>query len=86
MKLSIKAFAITASIIWGFAIMMVGIANFIWPSYGVAFLSLVSSIYPGYETGTGVSGIVIGTLYGLVDAGIAGLIFAWLYNLLADNT
>jgi hypothetical protein len=85
MKLSVKAFAITAAILWGFALMLVGSANLIWPAYGAEFLNVVSSIYPGYETGTGVTGIVVSSLYGVVDAGIAGTIFAWLYNFLAKN-
>ncbi len=85
MKLSIKAFAITAALFWGLALAIVGLANLIWPSYGIAFLEMMSSIYPGYETGSGVTGIIIGSLYGLVDAGIAGMIFAWLYNLLAKE-
>ncbi len=85
MKLSIKAFAITAAILWGFALMIVGCANLIWPVYGAEFLNVVSSIYPGYETGTGVTGIVVSSLYGVVDAGIAGMIFAWLYNILVKN-
>ena len=85
MKLSVKAFALTAAIFWGLAMLLVGTANFIWPAYGVEFLEVVSSIYPGYETGTGATGIVISSIYGVVDAGIAGVIFAWLYNLLAKN-
>jgi len=85
MKLSVKAFAITAAIFWGFALVFVGVANLIWPAYGAEFLNVVSSIYPGYETGTGVTGIVVSSLYGVVDAGIAGMIFAWLYNILVKN-
>ena len=85
MKLSVKAFALTAAIIWSLAILMVGCANLAWPPYGGEFLEIVSSIYPGYETGTGVKGIVVSSLYALVDAGIAGMIFAWLYNLLTEK-
>jgi hypothetical protein len=84
MKLSIKKFALSCSILWGLAILMVSAANLIWPDYGVIFLTLVASIYPGYEAMQGVSSIIIGTLYGIVDAGIGGAIFAWLYNFLPD--
>ena len=86
MKLSVKAFALTAAVIWGLAMLLVGIANLIWPAYGIEFLEVVSSIYPGYETGTGTTGVVISTIYGVVDAGIAGLIFAWLYNLFVKTS
>ena len=85
MKLSVKAFALTAAIIWSLAMIIVGSANLVWPTYGIEFLEIVSSIYPGYETGTGVKGIIVSSLYAVVDAGIAGTIFAWLYNLLTEK-
>lgn len=82
MKLNVKALAITAALVWGGAIFLVGIANLIWPGYGADFLQLVSSIYPGYK-GTATFGeVIVGTLYGVVDGFICGLVFAWLYNLL----
>ncbi len=82
MKLSIKKFAFSCSIIWGLAILMVSSANMLWPDYGNAFLSVVSSIYPGYEAMQGVVSIIVGTLYALVDAAIGGALFAWIYNAL----
>ena len=84
MKLSIKRFAFTCGIIWGLAIMLVSISNVIWPSYGAVFLTVVASIYPGYEAMQGVSSIIVGTLYAIVDAGIGGAVFAWLYNSLPE--
>ena len=80
MKLSVKGIAITSAIIWSLAVFLVGGANVMWPSYGSAFLEVVSSIYPGYQTGTGAPGVFIGTLYAAVDAGIGGAVFAWVYN------
>ena len=84
MKLSIKNFALTCSILWGLAMLIVSMSNLIWPDYGVIFLTAIASIYPGYEAMQGVSSIIIGTLYAIVDAGIGGAIFAWLYNFLPD--
>ena len=52
----------------------------LFPGYAVNFLEVVGSIYPGYHPGTGISSAFIGSLYGVVDAGIAATIFAWLYN------
>ncbi len=78
MKLSIKALAITAAIIWGGALLIVGSANIIFPGYGSSFLEVMGSIYPGYQPGTGFPGVIIGSLYGVVDAGIGAAIFAWL--------
>ena len=83
MKLNAKALAITAGLFWGGAILLVGIFNVISADYGVAFLSMTASVYPGYEPFTGFGSVVVGALYGLVDGLIAGFIFAWLYNLLA---
>jgi len=83
MKLNVLAFAVAAALLWSGAIFLVGIANLIWPSYGVFFLELVASVYPGYHAAPEFGSVIIGTLYGLVDGLIAGLIFGWLYNLLA---
>lgn len=85
MKLSVKAFALSSAILWALALFMVITFNMIIDGYGAEFLKVVGSIYPGYHPGTGVSSIIIGSLYGFVDAGIAGLIFAWLYNCFAKT-
>ena len=84
MKLSIKKFALSCGILWGMAILIVSILNLIWPHYGVPFLMVVASIYPGYEILQGMSSVIIATLYGIIDAGIGGAIFACLYNALPD--
>ncbi len=84
MKLSIKALALSAAIIWGFALLIVGIINIIVPGYAVDFLGVIGSIYPGYHPGTGISSVIIGSLYGVLDAGIGAAIFAWLYNFFVE--
>ena len=85
MKLSIKALAITVGVFWGLAVFLVSLFNLIQPTYGVTFLNVISSIYPGYHAGTGFSNIIIGALYGLLDGAIGGAIFAWIYNFLAEK-
>jgi hypothetical protein len=83
MRIHVIALAVTAGVFWSAAILVVALANLIWPGYGGAFLDLVASIYPGYHPGQGVGSIITATLYGLADGFIAGAIFGWLYNLLS---
>ncbi len=85
MKLDIKGMAITLGLVWGAAVLLVGIANLIWPNYGQAFLELVASIYPGYTAGASVGQLIVGTFYGLVDGAVGGAVIAWLYNLFAGT-
>jgi len=83
MKLHALALGLTAGILWGGAILLTGLANLIWPGYGVGFLEVIASIYPGFYPGSGVGSVVLGTVYGLADGVIGGVIFAWLYNVLS---
>ena len=80
MKLNIKALALAAGIFWGAGMFLTGIANMMYPDYAVKFLEVMASIYPGYQPFTGFTSVIIGTVYGFIDAGISGAIFAWLYN------
>lgn len=84
MKLSVKGLAIASAILWASALLFTGLGNLIWPGYGHAFLEAMSSIYPGYRVDAGISGVITGTLYALVDAGIGGTLFALIYNLFAE--
>ena len=82
MKLSVRSLTITAALLSALCFLIVSVANILWPPYGKAFLELMRSLYPGYkEVGT-LSGIIVGTLYALVDGAISGALFAWLYNAL----
>ena len=81
MKLNVKALASTAGILWALALLLVGAANLVWSGYGVAFLRLMASVYPGYHAAGSVGDLIVGTLYALVDGAICGLVFGWLYNL-----
>ncbi len=80
MKLSIKGLALSAGIVWGGCILMLGLVNLAVPSYGTAVLAWASSIYPGFHNSRTFIDVLVGTGYGLVDAGIGGAIFGWLYN------
>lgn len=80
MRLNITALAATSALLWGGAVLVVAVANLLWPGYGRAFLDVVASIYPGYHAASGLGSVITGTLYALVDGATGGAIFAWLYN------
>jgi hypothetical protein len=70
MKFSVKGLALASGILSGFAMLGMGLANWIWSGYGQQFLHATRSI----------AEVIVGTLYGGVDGLIAGAVFAWLYN------
>ena len=85
MKLNIKALCFASGILWATAILILGVANMIWPPYGGAFLQIIASIYPGYHAVASVGSVIVGALYALVDGAIAGLLFGWLYNIFSSK-
>lgn len=80
MRLNIRAMILAMGIIWGAVVLLTGLANLIWSGYGTVFLEILSSIYPGYRASGSLGDLVVGVLYALIDGGILGLVFAWLYN------
>jgi hypothetical protein len=85
MKLSLKAIAISGALVWGGAILLVGLINLSRPGYGLDFLQMTSSVYPWFHDSHALSSVLVGTIDGLVDGAIAGLIFAALYNTFAGH-
>jgi len=81
MRIDIKALSLTVAIVWGGSILLIGLANLMWTSYGVAFLEVAASIYPGYRGSSSLGQVIVGSLYGLVDGFMGGLILGWIYNL-----
>lgn len=82
MKLNIRAFAVTCSLLWGF-----GLFFLTW--WIIAFegasaeTTLIGRVYRGYTLTP--AGSLVGLLWGLADGLLGGLIFAWLYNLLSGR-
>ena len=85
MKFSVKGLALASGILWGVAILGMGLANLVWGGYGQQFLQLMASVYPGYHATRSVAEVIVGTLYGFVDGLIGGAVFAWLYNQFARS-
>jgi hypothetical protein len=80
MRLNVPAFALTAGLLWALAIFFVQTANAFFPPYGGSVLGLLSSIYPYYRPEESYAYVLLGMLYGLLDGGIGGALFAWVYN------
>ena len=79
-KLDVKAVGLAFGIMWGMAMFLLGImAMFL--DRGTVLLEAISSLYIGFNPTW--LGSVTGGFWGLVDGGIGGLVFAWLYNKLA---
>jgi hypothetical protein len=80
MRLSAKGLTIAAGLLWGGCLFVVGVIYLADSSYGAAFLSVMSSVYPGYYGSRSIADLLVGTFCGFVDGAVAGWLFAWLYN------
>ncbi len=81
MKLSVRGLSWTGAVLWGGCLFLTGILNLMFPKYGVAMLDMMRSVYPGYAAVSGFGGVIVGTLYAIVDGAICGALLAWFYNL-----
>jgi hypothetical protein len=79
--ISIKSVTLTSALLWGGAMLLVGVINLADASYGGAFLHLMSSIYPGADTARTLGKVILGGIYGFVDGAVAGYLFSALYKL-----
>jgi hypothetical protein len=80
MKLSVKALALTAGILWGATVCL----TTLWLlalGYQGGLMRVLDHFYFGYTFS--VVGAFVGLVYGFVDGLVCGAIFAWLYNRLA---
>ena len=80
MRLSLKGMTIAAGLLWGGAILSLGLINLVKPTYSASFLQAISSVYPWFHASRSFVDILIGTLDALIDGAIAGLLFGWFYN------
>ncbi len=84
MRLSITGTAIAAGLLWGGAILLVGLINLAKPEYGLDFLTMMNSVYPWFHSSHTLSSVAIGTIDGFLDGAVAGCLFGWLYNTMLD--
>jgi hypothetical protein len=80
MKLDIKAFALTCSLVWGFGLFFLTWWVILFDG-ATGEATLIGRLYRGYSISP--TGSVIGLLWALADGFVGGAVFAWLYNLIA---
>lgn len=80
MQLNVKAFAVTCGLVWGFGVFFLAWWMMLLDGQG-ADPGMLAHIYRGFAITP--MGSVIGLVWALADGFLGGLIFAWLYNLLA---
>lgn len=76
-RLSVCALGGALGIFSALWIVVLGVSAFLF-KYGVAWVSLMSSVYVGFDATPG--GIAIGAVWAFIDGFICGAIIAWLYN------
>jgi hypothetical protein len=73
------ALGIAIGVLWAFYVFFAGIfAMFDW---GVALVAALGSFYIGY--GASIVGAIIGAVWAFVDGFVAGVVIAWIYNMVA---
>jgi len=85
MRISLKAIALAGGLVWASAILLVGLLHLAHPAYGLDFLQMTSSVYPGFHASHSMGSVLIGTIYGFFDGAVAALLFAWFYNSFAGH-
>lgn len=83
MKLDIRAFALTCSLVWGFGLFFLTWWVILFDG-ATGEATLIGRLYRGYTISP--MGSVIGLVWALADGFVGGLVFAWLYNRFAGRT
>ncbi len=81
MRLNVKAFALTCALLWGLGLFFITWWIILFEGQQAETGSLIARVYRGFAFTT--VGSLIGFAWAFVDGLIGGMIFAWLYNLLA---
>jgi hypothetical protein len=82
MKLNVRAFALTAAIVWGIGVFLIPWWGILWGVRGES-VPLLGILYRGF-TFTPL-GSLIGLIWAFPDGLVVGLLFAWLYNRLTGR-
>ena len=77
-SLNPKAVAIACAATCAVGVLLLALISMIHGSYGNTLISIVSTVYIGYDNT--IPGAILGSIWALVDGGIGGYIFALIYN------
>ena len=77
MKLDAVKFGLTIGIVWAGGVLCLGLMSDIL-NWGTPLVQGLGSLYLGYKASPG--GIIVGTIWALLDGGIGGFITAAIYN------
>ncbi len=83
MKLNVLACGLACGLIWGLGLFIITWWIIAFDGQQPGEATVIGQVYRGYEITT--MGSLLGLLWGLGDGFIGGVIFAWLYNLLASR-
>jgi hypothetical protein len=73
------ALGVAIGVLWAIYVAFVGIAAMF--GWGNAIVDALASLYIGYAAS--IIGAIIGAVWAFVDGFIAGVVIAWIYNLVA---
>ncbi len=82
MRLNVKAFATACGLIWGGGVLAFTWWRMLFGDHGEDD-TFFSKLYRGYRITP--IGSLIGLAWGLADGFAGGVVFAWLYNTIADR-
>ena len=83
MRLNVKSFALTCGLVWGFGVMAFTWWRILFEGRSDKDDTLLGHIYRGYSITP--LGSLFGFAWGFFDGLKGGLVFAWLYNRLAER-
>lgn len=80
-RLNVKALAVALGTSWALCILFAGWAAIF--GWSLQFVEVMASVYLGYDASF--MGAIIGAFWGFVDGAIAGVIIAFVYNMIAKG-
>lgn len=80
--LNVRAFGVTAGILWGGLVLLMTLL-IVLQNDGGEHLKLLDKVYIGYTIS--LVGSVVGFIYGFVNGFVGGATFAWIYNRLVGR-